>query len=357
MSITKFEKFEMKYGYILPEDFKAFMYKHGGDVQYGSCRFDYPSNIINNLIRIPGYMDFHIVPFGDIGNGDYYGFFRYGSDIDDYYIGIWLHETGNFVILCSSFKSFMYKCLLDDYLSTIVPDDSFSSADEILETNSETMQRCMNIADEFGFDIEKVKTMKNEFDYHRLMVEYDDDALQSLCYLGKQLLKEGNIKGLDLLNMVIKKYPFYTAPYYIAGKFLNGINKDGSVYFKNALRTSLVTTGYSYWEEDFLEIPEDVHREVELYVDEYLKNSTNYIDRRFYLGEDPYSFKLRFDMAKKYYSKGMFEDAVSELNNSIFCTDNVEEKKEALAKAVEVCNAAGYYYLTGITEHDLKNIK
>ena len=355
MGITKFEKFEMKYGYILPEDFKAFMYKHGGDVQYGSCRFDYPSNIINNLIRIPGYMDFHIVPFGDIGNGDYYGFFRYGFNACDYFVGIWLHETSNFVILCSSFRSFIYKCLLDDYLSTIVPDDDFDGGSESYEIESETMQRCISISEEF--DLNKVKTMKNEYDYHRLMIEFDNDSLQSLCYIGKQLLKENNIRGLDILNMAIKKYPYYTAPYYIAGKFLNDIGKDGSAYFKRALKTSLVTTGYSYWEEDFLEIPEDVHREIELYVDEYLKDSISYIDKRFYSGEDPYSFKLRMDMARKYFLENNFENAVIELNNSIFCTDNIDEKREALKESIDMCKDAGYYYLAGIAEHDLRNIK
>lgn len=356
MSKLRFEKFEMKYGCFLPSDFKQFMYKYGGDVQFGSCRFEYPENIINNLLRIPGEMDIHLIPFGDIGNGDFYCFYKYGSGANNYYVGIWLHETRNFVILASSFKSFMYKCMLDDYMSIILSqEEDLKDDSDILDT--ESIERCKEISIEYGFDFEKVKKMKNEFDYHRLMVEYDTRAVQSLCYLGKNLTMKNDVNGFSLLNSAKEAYPFYTAPYYITAKALMKLNQDSKFYLLKAMKTSMVMTGYSYWEEDFIEIPEDVHREIALFADQYLKNSDDYFNRSIYNGKDPYDYELRHEMAKRYAKEKNFSMAMIEYNNALFCCEDKLVSKDILKDALMDSIDGGLHYLSKIIEHDIKLIR
>lgn len=356
MNRLRFEKFEMKYGYFFPIEFKEFMNEYGGDTQFGSCRFEYPDNIINNIIRIPYQMDFHLIPFGDIGNGDYYCFYRYGAGQDEYFIGIWLHETRNFVVLASNFKSFLYKCLLDDYLSTVVVNEELSDNERML-TNVESLERCSILSKEYGYNLDKVKDMKNEFDYHRLMVEYDNRALQSLCFIGKHLLKNGDKDGFDFLERGIAVYPCYSAPYYLAGKGLMSINKDPKDIFRKALKTSLVLTGYSYWEEDYLEIPEDLHREITLYVDKHLKNSEDYLEKRLYNGEDPYSCELRLQMAKQYSDQGKYHNSMIEYSNAVFCCDEQSTAKEILKEALKTAKEGGMNHLTCIIEHDIRILK
>nr|WP_279233012.1 SMI1/KNR4 family protein [Fonticella tunisiensis] len=346
----------MKYGYFFPVEFKNFMYKYGGDTQFGSCRFEYPENIISNLLRVPGYMDFHLIPFGDVGNGDYYCFYRYGSNINDYFVGIWLHETRNFVILASNFKSFMYKCLLDDYLSTVIPNEDISDI-EYAEASAESIERCRVLSEEFGFDFEKVKNMKSEFDYHRLMIEYDEKALQSLCFMGKELLKKKDIRGFDILDSAKDICYFYTAPYYLAGKTLLNIGRGGREYLKKALKTSLVCTGYSYWQEDYLEIPEGVHREVALLLDRYLENSDDYFERELYRGRDPYDYELRYEMAKYYMRKRNYDWAMIEYNNAIFCSEDKKISKAILKEALVDAKEAGMHYLINIIEHDIRILR
>lgn len=356
MNRLRFEKFEMKYGYYFPLEFKEFMNKYGGDTQFGSCRFEYPDNIINNLIRIPYEMDFHLVPFGDIGNGDYYCFYRYGAEQEEYFIGIWLHETRNFVILSSNFKSFLYKCLLDDYLSTVVVNEELSENERML-TSAESLERCEMLSKEYGYDLDKVKKMKDEFDYHRLMVEYDNKALQSLCFVGKYLIKNSDKSGFDFLEQGRLVYSFYSAPYYLTGKALMSINKDPKDVFKKALKTSLVLTGYSYWEEDYLEIPEDLHREITLYVDKDLENSSDYLEESLYNGQDPYSYELRLEMAKLYAREHKYHNSMIEYSNALFCCEDKSIGKEILKEALETSKEGGINYLVGIIEHDIKILK
>lgn len=356
MSKIKFEKFEMKYSYFLPAEYKEIMYKFGGDTQFGSCRFEYIDNIINNLVRIPCEMDFHIIPFGDIGNGDYFCFYRYGSSPEEYYVGIWLHETNNFVILASNFKSFMYKCLLDDFLSTVVPNEELSISERQLAFN-ESLERCEALSRIFDFDLDKVKKMKNEFDYHRLMVEYDEGSLQSLCYIGKYLIKRKDIRGFEFLEDAIKRCSFYTAPYYIVARAMLSIGRSGKDYFQKALKTSLILTGYSYWQEDYLEIPEDVHREIALFIDRFLKDSDDYLERSLYYGRDPYDYKLRVELARQLVEDNRFEEAMIEYNNAIFSLDDRGECKKILKEALAAAQKGKIYYLMGIIEHDIKLIR
>lgn len=352
----RFEKFEMKYGYYFPEEYKSFMLKYGGDTQFGSCRFEYPDNIINNIVRIPINMDFHLIPFGDIGNGDYYCFYRYGIENSDYFIGIWLHETRNFVVLASNFKSFLYKCMLDDYLSTVIPNEELTENEGAL-SSTESIERCRILSSDFGYDFEKVKKMKDEFDYHRLMIEYDERALQSLCFMGKSLIKRKDKRGFDLLLRASSVYSYYTAPYYLTGRALLDAGKDPKEYFLKALRTSLVLTGYSYWEEDYLEIPEDVHREIALYVDGDLKNSSGIIEESIYSGRDPYDFELRLEAARQYSMEKRYNDAMIEYNNAIFCCEDKAAAREILKESLKDAREGGFYHLTGIIEHDIRIIK
>lgn len=353
MNKIRFEKFEMKYGYFLPFEYKELIYRFGGDSQFGSCRFDYIDNIVNNTIRIPGDMDFHILPFGDVGNGDYFCFYRFGQKVDDYYVGIWLHETSNFVILASSFKSFMFKCLLDDYLSTVIPNDELTEG-ERKDAEKESLDRCEILSKLYNFDLNKVKNMRSEFDYHRLMVEYDEGALQSLCYMGKYLLRKRDVRGFDFLEKTIEKSSFYTAPYYIMGRTMVGIGRSGEDYFKRALKTSLVCTGYSYWQEDYLEIPEDVHREIVLYTDKFLKSSEDLLEKSLYFGKDPYDYSFRLDLARRYDEEGKLNEAVQEYSNALFCADTSNECKEILNEALNLVKGEDFNYLRGIIEHDIK---
>lgn len=356
MSTTRFEKFEMKYGCYLPADFKNFINTVGGDVQFGSCRFEYPVNIINNVLRIPGKMDFHLIPFGDVGNGDYYCFYKYGEKSDDYYVGIWLHETGNFVILSSSFKGFMYKCVLDDFLSTVIPNEDFSDEENIL-FSSESFERCEKICLEFGFNIEKIKSMKNELDYHKLMIEYDEKAIQSLCYVGYTMIKKLDMDGVNFLDAARKIYLPYTAPNYLLGKALGKMGKDGKDLFLKALRGSLILTGYSYWEEDFLEIPEDVHREMALLVDESLKNADDFFGKSIYNGADPYDYELRLKVARNYIQNKDYSMAMVEYNNAVFCADDKIIIKELLQEALKNAIKGGLYFLSGLIEHDIRKFR
>lgn len=356
MSKIKFEKFEMKYSYFLPVEYKKIMYEFGGDIQFGSCRFDYIDNIINNLVRIPCEMDFHIIPFGDIGNGDYFCFYRYGANPEEYYVGIWLHETNNFVVLASNFKSFMYKCLLDDFLSTVVPNDELLVSEREAAA-LESLERCKTLSEIFGFDLDKVKKMKNEFDYHRLMVEYDEGSLQSLCYLGKYLIKRRDIRGLDFLEEAMKRCSFYTAPFYIMARAMLSIGRSGKEYFRRALKTSLVLTGYSYWQEDYLEIPEDVHREIALFIDKFLEDSKDFLERSLYNGKDPYDYKLRIDLARRLAENNKYEEAMIEYNNAIFSANTREQCKEILKEALSSAKEGELNYLIGIIEHDIKLIR
>lgn len=356
MSRLRFEKFEMKYGYFFPVEYKEFMNKYGGDTQFGSCRFDYSENIINNLIRIPYEMDFHLIPFGDIGNGDYYCFYRYGEGQEDYFIGVWLHDTRNFVILTSSFKGFLYKCLLDDYLSTVIINPEISEYDRTI-ASKESLERCKNLVDEYGYDFKKVKEMKNEYDYHRLMIEYDNRAIQSLCFIGKQLARQGERDGFIFLEEARKIYPYYTASFYLTGRALMNMDKSPNDIFLRALKTSLVLTGYSYWEEDYLEIPEDLHRELVLYVDKYLGESNEYLHQKLYCGQDPYDYNLRFDMANIYKKEGKYHHAMVEYSNAIFCCEDKQLAREILKEALKTAKEGALNYLVGIIEHDIRLLK
>lgn len=356
MANVRFEKFEMKYGCFLPEDFKKFMNNYGGDALFGSCRFEYGENIVNNLLRIPGEMDFHLIPFGDVGNGDYYCFYKYGPECDEYYVGIWLHETQNFVILNSSFQGFLYKCALDDYFSTLLPNEDLNDNEDPTFLK-ECFDRCKALSEEYGFNFDKIRTLKDEFDYHKFMVDYDSNAIQSLCFLGIHYLKQKDKIGVDYLDQARNIYKPYVAPNYLLGKALYSMDKDGGGFFMEALRGSLVLTGYSYWEEDYLEIPEDVHREIALMVDERLGSVEEEFERKLYQGADPYDFELRLELARHYQRNHDSQMAVIEYNNALFCCENKFYKKDILNEALISARENGQMFLTGIIEQDIRKLR
>ncbi|MCX7694493.1 MAG: SMI1/KNR4 family protein [Caloramator sp.] len=354
MAKGRLEKFEMKYGYFLPNEYKQFIYKFGGDVQFGSCRFEYPENIAANILRIPGKMDFRLLPFGDISNGDLYCFYKYGPEVNDYFIGLYLHETSNFVILSSNFESFLYRCMLDDYFASINGIDEYSFEENISASN-ECIERCNILSKEYGFDLNEVKQYKTELDYHRLMVNRDKRAVQSLCYLGKYYLENGDFKkGVGYINMVIKTCSNYFAPYYILGRHLIFSGKmDGYAYLKKSLKKSLCLTGYSYWQEDFIDIPEDAHREVALFIED-MYDYDDLLEGRLMRGIDPYDAKLRKILAEEYLNRGRYKNALEECANALYCSDN--DKDEILNLALKVTKASGDTYLTKIIENDIKNL-
>ncbi|GFR35415.1 SMI1/KNR4 family protein [Thermobrachium celere] len=354
MMKNRLEKFEMKYGYFFPKEYKEFIYKFGGDSQFGSCRFEYPENIAANILRIPGKMDFRLVPFGDISNGDLYCFYRYGPEIEDYFIGLYLHETGNFVILASNFKSFMYRCMLDDYFASINANEDLSFEDN-LSASFECLERCEILSKEFGFNLDEIKQYRSELDYHNLMIKKDGKAVQSLCYLGKYYLeKEDYKKGFYYINKAIKTYNNYFAPYYILGKHLLLLGKiDGYTYLKRAIKRSLSLTGYSYWQEDFIDIPEDAHRDVALYLEDMF-DYDDLLERKLMRGADPYDIKLRMAIAKEYYKIGKYKHAIEECCNALYCSRG--NSIEVLEFALELSKVSGDSYITKIIENDIKNL-
>lgn len=352
MNRFRFEKFEMKYGYFLPNEFKDFMKRFGGDTQFGSCNFEYTNNITNNLLRVHGKMDFHLLPFGIVGNGDYYCFYRYGEDIDDYFIGIWLHETNNFIILCKTFKSFIYRCALDDYFATTISNEKLEF-EENVKFCEESLKRFYSICDIYGFDINKIKTIKTQIDYHKVMIEFDPYAVQSLCYLGKYYLDSNKNKAIKYLESVKKICDFYTAPYYILGKYyIEKGMREGKEEITNGIKTSLVLTGFSYWEEDFIDIPSDVHRNM-IY---YLK-SINISEKEIVLDKDPYSVIFRLKIAQKLRKQSRHKEALREYSNALFCCDDNTVCKDILREALHCSEEGGLLYLYKLIEKDIRLMK
>ena len=199
--------------------------------------------------------------------------------------------------------------------------------------------------------------MKNEFDYHRLMVEYDEGSLQSLCYLGRYFIKRRDIRGFDFLEEAMSRCSFYTAAFYIMARAMLSIGRSGKEYFQKALKTSLVLTGYSYWQEDYLDIPEDVHREMSLFIDKFLEDSEDFLERSLYIGGDPYDYKLRIELARRFTEESRYEEAMIEYNNAIFSSKDKSECKEILKEALISAKKGELNYLVGILEHDIKLIR
>lgn len=347
MNKLKFEKFEMKYGYFLPDDFKSFMNKFGGGCYFGSCSFEYLTNMISNTVRIYGKMDFHLFPFGFVGNGDYYCFYKYGENREDYFVGIWLHETNNFVILCKTFKAFIYRCVLDDYFSTIVTESEVCAEDaKILE--KESLERCYILSKEYKFDFEKIKKIESQNDYHKLMVEYDPFALQSLCYLGKSYLENNNEIGIEYLNQAKKICSYYMAPYYILGNYYSIKDKTKmKSELLEGIQTSLSLTGYSYWEEDYIDIPKNAHENIAT----FLKNEKIYID------PDIYDYNFRLKIANEFKNKKMYKEALREYANALYCSEDYYINKDILEKSLKCCIEGGINYLSKIIQYDIKFLK
>lgn len=128
---------------------------------------------------------------------------------------------------------------------------------------------------------------------------------------------------------------------------------DGYRYLKSALKSSLVLTGYSYWQEDYIDIPDDVHREVALFVDDML-DEKDILESKFIKGNDPYNSELRKQIAREYYKVGKYKEALDECSNALFCNG---EDEETLFLAHKISNDLGEVYLTKIIEQDIKKIK
>lgn len=352
MSRNKVEKFEMKYGYFLPEDFKDFIEKFGGNCTFGSCSFDYREDVTNNFIRSSGKMDFHLVPFGMVGNGDYYCFYRFSEKKEDYFIGIWLSETRNFVILCKTFKSFIYRCALDDFFATIISHDNLSFKESV-KISEESLKKCYEICGIYGFDIEKIKRIKSQLDYHKLMVEFDESAIQSLCYLGKYYLNINREKAFGYFKRVKSICPTYTAPYYILGKYYMGKGmRECREEFKKGLKSSLIFTGFSYWEEDFIDIPEDVHRSMLSWL-----NMLNKDENIIFIDKDPYNTILRLEIAQKFRKQSKYKEALTEYANAIYCCEDNTLCKDILREALVCSKESGELYLVKLIEYDIKLLK
>lgn len=357
MNKFRFEKFEMKYGYFLPDDFKIFMTRFGGDCHFGSCNFDYIENMVSNILRVHGKMDFHLFPFGIIGNGDYYCFYRYGEEKDDYYVGIWLHETKNFVILCKTFKAFIYRCVLDDYFSTVVANEDISF-EESVKLTKESLERCEILSKEYDFDMEKIKMINTQEDYHSLMIEFDPWAVQSLCYLGKFNLDKDKEKAIEYLTRAKTACSFYAAPYYILGRYYIGKGmREGKGEILKGLKSSLVLSGYSYWEEDYLDIPKDVHRNMAYYLDESNVISESFLEKSVVTGRDPYGLILRLELAEKFKRENKYKRALREYANAIYCSDDAIICKDILREALSCSKEGGMLYLSKLIEQDIKLMK
>jgi hypothetical protein len=141
------------------------------------------------------------------------------------------------------------------------------------------------------------------------------------------------------------------------GKIYISLGKDNREFYSDALRTSLVSTGYSYWQEDHLEIPEDIHREIALFMDSELEKYGGYLEKELFMGRDPYDCQLRYEIAKEHSLKRDYISALEEYNNALYCCDNKDTSREILKEAYRDAKNGGLNYLTNIIEHDLKIIR
>ncbi|MEG0641067.1 MAG: hypothetical protein RR515_00585, partial [Clostridium sp.] len=112
-----------------------------------------------------------------------------------------------------------------------------------------------------------------------------------------------------------------------------------------------------YWEEDYIEIPRDVHRNMSYYLDETNISKNDFLEDALVKGRDPYSLILRLEIAERYKSKDKYKEALMEYSNALYCCDDNEICKDILKEALYCCREGGIIYLIKIIEQDIRLLR
>lgn len=356
----RFEKFERKYDFPLPDSYKLFITELGDGYIIGNCEFYSAADFIDNNLRLAGAMEPGLFPFGGLGNGDCFCFLKYGDNQDEYFIVLWLNETYNYVILNSTFDNFIYNCLLQEYKALIYPDEYMAEGSK--EEYEECIDRINSVASLFDFDLETIEKARDEQALNKLILERDPFAVQLLCMEGSRLLPIDSKKGQDYLTRAMCFSPDYTAHYFILGKYL--LDKDMTealdLLFKGAA-TPVAGSGYSYWDEDDAGIPENVLDEMYKIISssmdllpEKCRNSP-YMD--FILKGEPYDPSFRFVLAEKLLKNEDYHNCIKELNNVLLLTDDMKLKIKVLETLAPLYDKVGLTWAAVICRRDIKYIK
>lgn len=356
----RFEKFERKFNFQLPDSYKLLVTEYGDDYIIGNCEFYSSIEFINNNLRLGGAMEVNLFPFGGLGNGDCFCFLKYGENPGEYYIVLWLHENYSYVILNSTFDNFIYNCVLQEYKTLLYPEEYMAEGTK--EEYEECIDKinCMSVL--LGFDVETMEKARNNQDLSRMALARDPFAVQLLCIEGRNMLEKGILKGKNYLEKAMCFAPEYTAPYYLLGNYLLDIDKKEAlkILLKGA-KTQVISSGYSYWEEDDAGIPENVLE----YLFDTINSNIQYIPDEFkdspYIEfirqERPYDPAFRFVLAEKFLKDGDYVSCTKELNNVLILSDDSQLKIKVLEMLIPVYERCGLVWASGVCRRDIKFIK
>lgn len=356
----RYEKFERKYNFPLPDSYKLFVTELGDGYLLGNCEFYSAADFIDNNLRLGGAMEVGVFPFGGLGNGDCFCFLKYGENQDEYYIILWLNETYNYVILNSTFDNFIYNCLLQEYKALLYPDEYMAEGSR--EEYNECIERINIVSSLFDFDLEVIEKAKDEDSLNSLILSRDPYAVQLLCMEGKKLLIQDIKEGEKYFTRAMYFAPDYTAHYYILGMYMLEINKAEALklLFKGAM-TPIAASGYSYWDEDDIGIPENVMDDIfniliankDILPDEY-KNSP-YMN--FIIQGKPYDESYRFVLGEKFLNDGDYNSCIKEFNNALILTEDPKLKIRILEMLIPLYEKVGLVWASGVCRKDMKYIK
>lgn len=356
----RFEKFERKFNFYLPDSYKILVTEMGEGFAVGNCEFFFADDFINNNLRLGGAMEVGLFPFGGLGNGDCFCFLKYGENPGEYCIVIWLSGTYNYVILNSTFDNFIYNCVVQEYKALLFPDEYM--AEGTREEYEECIERINSICSLFDFDLNIIEKARDEDDLNSLILSRDPFAVQLLCAEGQKIIRKNFKAGSERLKRAMMFSPKYLAPYYILGKYLLKRDKKEAVrlLFRGAM-TPLAASGFSYWDEDNINIPQNVMEEVfsllvenkDILPDEH-RNSVymDFIEKR-----EPYSPDFRFVLAQKYLNDGDYESAIREFNNVLLLSSDMQLKIKILNILIPLYKKTGLVWASGVCRKDIKYIK
>jgi hypothetical protein len=358
--VFRFEKFERKYNFQLPDSYRLLVTELGDGYTIGNCEFYPAADFINNNLRLGGAMEIGLFPFGGLGNGDCFCFLKYGENPGEYYIVLWLNETYNFVILNSTFDNFIYSCLIQEYKALLYPDEYMAEGTK--EEYEECIDKINTVSSLFDFDLETIEQARDEDSLNALILNRDPFAVQLLCIEGRRLLSSDNASAYKYLERAMYFSPQYAAPYYILAKYLYEKDKGRALefFFKGA-EAPVAASGYSYWDEDNAGIPGNVLDEIFGIIisniqllPEDIRNSA-YMD--FIRRGKPYDADFRFVLAEKYINDCDYERGIRELNNVLILTDDLKLKVKILEMLIPVYEKAGLVWASSICRRDIKYIK